>query len=178
MAKKQQVLLSEVPASAHPVETLRVARLCRINSVGLMPTAKQNPSEKEPQYWLLWSLKDTAILVPSRVETGYQLLAIKIDNMRTESAGEFQLLTPCVLAYTNSSYEVIEIKSKDAEEGLGAGIWLEPSYTVVINYEHLIWCTDTTKALGRAGLKGSVCSRCFRNCPVLATCSCCCPPEY
>ena len=46
MAKKKQVLLTEVPASAHPVETLGISRLCRINSDGLMPTAKQNSSKK------------------------------------------------------------------------------------------------------------------------------------
>lgn len=49
-AKKPQVLLFDVPASAHPVETLCSARLCGISTVGLMSTANQNPSEKEHQY--------------------------------------------------------------------------------------------------------------------------------
>lgn len=50
MAKKKQILPTEAVVSACPVETLVVSRLCRINLVGLVPTAKQNSSKKGHQH--------------------------------------------------------------------------------------------------------------------------------
>lgn len=50
----------------------------------------------------------------------------------------------CVLAYSTSHEEIVEIrKSKVAEEGIGAHIWLNQSYTVAINYEYLIQSVAT-----------------------------------
>lgn len=48
--KKRVILLTKVVVSACPVETLAVTRPCRINLVGLVPTAKHNSSKKGHQH--------------------------------------------------------------------------------------------------------------------------------
>lgn len=92
MLKKTQVFLTEVPVSACPVETLGITMLCRMNSIGLMPTEKQNSGKNGHQYWLLCSLENTAVLVPSRMENQLPTPYYWGREVSIGSAGEFQLL--------------------------------------------------------------------------------------